>query len=301
MILLPLIQDTTALQKGGLEGVVRAVTDTPASELAKQLVSAGIRFGLKVIAALLIFLIGAWVIKRIRKLIERGLKKKSTDVAVTSFVGSLAGVVLWGLLIVLTVSALGVDTTSIAALLAAGGMALGMALGGTVQNFAGGVMLLIFKPFKVGDFIKAQGESGTVVDMNIVSTRIRTIDNRIVILPHGPLSNGNIDNYTANPIRRVEWTFDVEYGTDAESVKAEVLAILSEDGRILDSSVEGAVDPVVVIKELRDSGVQFMARAWVNTPDYWQVYYDFNSSVYERLPRKGVSFAFPQLDVHVKN
>ena len=181
----------------------------------KQLGQDAIDFGLKVLAALAIYFIGIWVIGRLKKVLVRMFTRRKTDKTLASFVTSFISFTLTVLLVVMTVSALGVNTTSLAALLAAGGMAVGMALSGTVQNFAGGIMLLAFKPFKVGDFIEAQGFAGTVTEMTIVSTKLTLPDNRFVSLPNGSLSNGTINNYTRNPYRRVEWKISLAYGTDA--------------------------------------------------------------------------------------
>ena len=245
---------------------------------------------------------GAWLISLIRKLVRRSFRRRKTEATVATFVDSLISISLWVVLIILTVSALGVNTTSLAALLAAGGMAVGMALSGTVQNFAGGIMLLIFKPFKVGDFIDAQGFAGTVKEVNIVSTRLRTTDNREIILPNGALSNGNITNVTASHLRRVDLPVSVCYGTDAEKVKAALLEIVKQQPLFLDASTEGAADPFVGLKELSASSVDFVVRAWVNAPDYWTAYFWLNETVYSQLPDKyGIAFPFPQLDIHVKN
>ncbi|HAZ74519.1 MAG TPA: mechanosensitive ion channel protein MscS, partial [Rikenellaceae bacterium] len=199
-----------------------------------------IRFGIKVLLAILIYVVGAWLIKHIRKLLSRWFVKRSTDKTLSSFVLSLVSITLTIILIIITISTLGVNTTSLAALLAAGGMAIGMAMSGTVQNFAGGIMILAFKPFKAGDFIEAQGYSGTVSSVSIVSTSLVTPDNKSIIIPNGALFNGNINNYSRNPIRRVEWLVSVEYGTDATVCAARLTEIMKADPRVLDSSTKGA-------------------------------------------------------------
>ena len=196
---------------------------------------------------------------------------------------------------------LGVNTTSLAALLAAGGMALGMALSGTVQNFAGGLMLMIFKPFKAGDYIEAQGYAGVVTEVNIVGTHLTTIDNRRVVLPNGTLSNGNIVNYSSFPLRRIDLPVSVEYGTDAAACKEKLMAIVREDARILDATTPGAADPFVAVQRLSESSVIFIIRAWVKGSDYWPAQFDLNERIYTELPQTGINFPFPQLDVHVHN
>ncbi len=258
-----------------------------------------IHFGIKVLVAILIYVVGAWLIKHIRKLLSRWFVRRSTDKTLSSFVLSLVSITLTIILIIITISTLGVNTTSLAAQLAAGGMAIGMAMSGTVQNFAGGIMILAFKPFKAGDFIEAQGYSGTVTSVSIVSTSLVTPDNKSIIIPNGALFNGNINNYSRNPIRRVEWLVSVEYGTDATVCAARLTEIMKADPRVLDSSTKGASDPVVVLSQLADSAVVFSARAWVKTSDYWDVYFKLNMDIYTELPKSGIEFPYPQLDVHV--
>ena len=282
------------------EQVVQNITSTPASELVQDLAHQAIQFGLKVVAALLIYAIGAWLIKLVRRAVRKGFERKGSEKTLSTFVDSLVSIGLWVLLIIITISTLGINTTSLAAVLAAGGMAIGMALSGTVQNFAGGLMLLIFKPFKVGDFIDAQGFSGTVTEVNIVSTKILTVDNRIIILPNGALSNGNINNISALPLRRVDQTVTVAYGNDAEKVREVIESIAKADSRILDATTEGAADPFVAISSLNESTISFTVRVWVNKADYWGVWFYLNEAIYKELPLNGVRFAFPQMDVHLK-
>lgn len=260
-----------------------------------------IHFGLKVLLAVVIYILGAWLIRLIKRLMNKAFEKSRTDKTVASFVSSFTSVVLTIVLIVVTISTLGVNTTGLAALLAGGGVAIGMALSGTLQNFSGGLLILAFKPFKVGDFIEAQGYAGTVTEMSIVSTRITLPDNRSVIIPHGPLANGNINNYSRNPIRRVEWKFGMEYGVDAVACEAKVLEIIRANDKVLDTSVPGASEPFAAISSLGDSGVEFIARAWVRNADYWSVYFGVNDAIYTELPKAGFSFPFPQLDIHVKS
>ena len=211
---------------------------------------------------------------------------------------SITSITLTVFLVIITISALGVNTTSIAALLAAGGMAIGMALSGTVQNFAGGIMLMVFKPFKSGDFIEAQGYSGTVSDVSIVSTKIITTDNRNIIIPNGALSNGTINNYSQNVYRRLEWLVDVEYGASSEQVKAILKSIVADEKRIV-YKPDAPDNPMIALNALRDSSVQFIIRAWVRKEDYWPVLYDVNEVIYNKIPENGIQFPFPQMDVHL--
>ena len=281
-------------------------------------------FGLKVLAALLIYMLGSLLIGRIKKLLQRSFLRRGTDRTIASFTISAVSISLTVLLIIITVSTLGVDTTSLAALLAAGGMAIGMALSGTVQNFSGGIMLLVFKPFKAGDWIEAQGVSGTVMEVNITATKILTVDNRVVILPNGALSNGMIDNYSARPLRRVEWKVSVAYGSDAAGCKQTILELLATDPRILNETVdtdelykefdarryqlstigykmESIPAPFVALKELGANDITFTVRVWVRSSDYWAVYFDMNERFYTELPKRGYQFAYPHVDVTMLN
>ena len=270
----------------------------PATALEK-LGQDALQFGIKVILALILYFIGAWLIKRIKHALQRYFSHKQTDRAMATFISSFVSVTLSILLIVVLIGTLGVNTTSLAALLAAGGMALGMALSGTVQNFAGGLMLMVFKPFKAGDYIEAQGYAGVVAEVTIVGTHLVTVDNRRVVLPNGALSNGNIVNYSSFPLRRIDLPVSVEYGTDAAACREALLGIVREDPRILDTKTPGAADPFVAVQKLSDSSVGFIVRVWVKGEDYWPDQFDLNERIYTELPKAGIKFPFPQMDVHV--
>ena len=293
----PEIKDTLDLQKA-TEHLVEKIATTPADQLLSEFMDKAIAFGLKVLAALAIYLIGAWIIKKIKNIVHNIFIKRNTEHSIASFVESLVSITLTVFLVIFTISALGVNTTSLAALLAAGGMAIGMALSGTVQNFAGGIMLLVFKPFKAGDFIEAQGYSGTVTDVTIVSTKITTTDNRNIIIPNGALSNGTINNYSQNVFRRLEWLVDVEYGAPSDKVKSLLKKIVDEEKRIVYAPTAPA-NPTIALNALRDSSVQFVVRAWVKKEEYWDVLYDVNEKIYNQIPENGIQFPFPQLDIHI--
>lgn len=276
--------------------VAEKIATTPTNELIGDFLEKAINFGIKVLAAILIYLIGAWLIKKIKGMLKRIFDKKGTDAAIASFTMSIVSIALTIVLIIVTIGTLGIDTTSFAALLAGGGMAIGMALNGTVQNFAGGIMILIFKPFKSGDYIEAQGFAGTVSEVTITSTKLTTVDNRIIIIPNGALSNGTINNYSDQKFRRVDLTVDVEYGTSSDAVKAVLHSIVKEDARILSEPAE----PFIALSSLKDSSIQFTMRLWVKSSDYWGVYFDTTEKVYNELPKNGIHFPFPQLDVNIK-
>ena len=293
----PETKDTLDLQKA-TEHLVERIATTPADQLLSEFMDKAIAFGLKVLAALAIYLIGAWIIKKIKNIVHNIFVKRNTEHSIASFVESLVSITLTVFLVIFTISALGVNTTSLAALLAAGGMAIGMALSGTVQNFAGGIMLLVFKPFKAGDFIEAQGYSGTVTDVTIVSTKITTTDNRNIIIPNGALSNGTINNYSQNVFRRLEWLVDVEYGAPSDKVKSLLKKIVDDERRIVYAPTAPA-NPTIALNALRDSSVQFVVRAWVKKEEYWDVLYDVNEKIYNEIPENGIQFPYPQLDVHI--
>lgn len=279
-----------------------------------------IAFGLKVLGALVIFVIGIFVIRLVKSGLKKLFDRRNTEPTIASFVTSFMSITLTVLTVVISISTLGVDTTSLAALLAAGGLAIGMALSGTVQNFAGGIMLLAFKPFKAGDLIEAQGILAKVVEVNITATKVLTPDNRVVILPNGALSNGTIINYNGRPLRRVEWLVSVEYGVDAQACKAAILELVNADPRVLQddtdtkqlykdlqvksfqlSTVNYQLDaipaPFVALKSLNASDITFVVRAWVRADDYWDVFFGLQELFYTELPKRGFGFAYPHVKV----
>ena len=287
---------------------------------AHELMRSALDFGLRVLVALLIYLLGIWLLGWIKRGLKRYFDRRNTEPTLASFVTSFVSISVTVLLVVISISTVGVNTTSLAALLAAGGMAIGMALSGTVQNFAGGIMLLTFKPFKAGDFIEAQGVSGTVVEVNITATKILTPDNRVVILPNGALSNGTINNYSGRPLRRIEWLVSVAYGADADKCKQTIIEMLRQDPRVLTEEtdikelykelnikkfqlttvnykMEGIPAPFVALKSLNESDITFVVRAWARSTDYWGIYFDMQERFYTELPQKGFEFAYPHVVV----
>ena len=282
-----------------LAALSEKLSTTTVTELMSKLLDKAVAFGLKLLAALAIYLVGAWAIRKIKGIVARIFERKKTDAAIASFVQSIISIALTILLIIITIGAVGIDTTSLAALLAGGGMAIGMALNGTVQNFAGGIMIIAFKPFKAGDYIQAQGFEGTVTEVSIVSTKLTTVDNRSIIIPNGILSNGTINNFSQNQLRRVDWTVNVEYGTSVKEAKAVLMELLKNDKRILNTASGAPAEPFVALSALSDSCIKFVMRAWVKSSDYWDVNFEMNEKIYSRLPEKGISFPFPQMDVHV--
>ncbi len=269
-------------------------TGTKLSRVLDSLIEQGAALGWTLVKALLVFIVGRFLISLINKLVQRVLLKRNIDPSIKTFVGSLIHIVLMILLIVSVVGALGVQTASFAALLASAGVAIGMALSGNLSNFAGGLIILIFKPYKVGDFIEAQNLSGTVREIQIFHTVLTTTDNKVIYIPNGSLSSSAVINYSYQQVRRIDWTFGVEYGTDYAKVKGVLEEILAKDERILQ---EPAV-PFIAMSQLADSSVNYVVRVWVNSPDYWNVYYDITRIVYERFNAEGIGFPFPQLTIH---
>lgn len=284
--------------KVATENIIHNIKEDP-DTFFHELGQDAIQFGIKIIAALVIFLVGIWLIRLITKWMRRSFDRRKVEKTVSSFVCSFSSIALYVLLVVITISTLGVNTTSIAAILAAAGVAIGVSLSGTLQNFAGGLIILIFKQFKAGDFIDAQGCSGTVIDVTMAYTRIRTVDNRVIIIPNGALINGTIDNYSVNPIRRVEWTVNVEYDSDIDVCMKTLYDIIGTDKRILDSSTAGAADPTVVLSSLNHDDISFVMRVWARSEDFWELFYDINKAIYIKLPQAGISFASKRMDVTV--
>lgn len=258
----------------------------------ESLIEQGATFGIAIIKALILLVIGKLLINLINKIVRRLLSKKSVDRSVQSFIGSLVNITLITLLLISVIGVLGIQTTSFAALLASVGVALGMALSGNLSNFAGGIIILLFKPFRVGDSITAQGVSGTVIEIQIFHTILTSADNIRQYIPNGSLSSGVVTNFNVNT-RRVEWIFGVDYGVEYDKVKSVIDTILTNDKRILPHP-----EPFVALHALDSSSVNIVVRTWVNGSDYWNVYFDVNKLVYETFNKEGINFPFPQLTVH---
>ncbi len=252
-------------------------------------------YGLRLVGAVIALLLGLWIIKIIVRSIRKGLDKGKMDESLKPFLTSMIGITLKVLLIISVLGMLGVQMTSFIAIIGAAGLAIGMALSGTLQNFAGGVMILLFKPFKVGDFIKAQGYAGTVKEIQIFNTILNTPDKQTVIIPNGGLATGSLTNFSTEPQRRVDWTFGIGYGDDYDKAKAVLMKLISEDSRILKDP-----EPFIALAELGDSSVNLTVRAWVNGADYWDVFFDMNEKVYKTFEKEGLNIPYPQMDVHVK-
>lgn len=273
--------------------VVKAVEKGEVSQLVSQLIDLSVQAGKSILVAILILVVGRFIVKLINKLVGQMLDRRKVDPTIASFTKSFVNVLLMVLLIITVVSALGVNTTSFAALLASAGVAVGMALSGNLQNLAGGLLLLFFKPYKVGDYISAQGVEGVVKAIQIFHTVLTTVDNKEIFVPNGALSSGTVVNFSRNDLRRVDQVVTVEYGTDVETVRRAVMQIANADSRILQDPA-----PFVELGALADSSVNFTVRLWVKTADYWGVWFDMNRKVYEEFNKRGIGFPFPQIQVH---
>jgi small conductance mechanosensitive channel len=252
-------------------------------------------YGPKLIGAVVVWIIGGIIIKALVKGFDKLLNKRSIDESLKPFLKGIVGALLKVMLVISVLGMLGIQMTSFVAILGAAGLAVGMALSGTLQNFAGGVMILIFKPFKNGDFLEAQGHIGTVSEIQIFNTILKTLDNKTIIIPNGGLSNGSMTNYSTEPKRRVDWTFGIGYGDKTENAKEVLLRLMSEDSRIISDPAA----PFVAVSELGDSSVNFAVRAWVKSEDYWGVFFDMNEKVYNTFDKEGLNIPYPQMDVHV--
>ncbi len=293
--------DTLNAVQTEIAGIVEKVVTTPASELLKDIIDSAVSFGLKLIAAFLIYFVGAWVIRRVKAILRGSFERRNTDAAIASFVQSITSIALTIILVIISIGTLGIDTSSIAALLTGGGLAIGMALNGTMQNFAGGLMILVFKPFKAGDYIEAQGHGGTVSEVNITSTKLTTVDNRVIIIPNGILSNDVINNYSSRQVRRLDINIGVEYGSSSAETKELLMSLIRSDERSLTAEQGAPADPFVALSALNESAVEFTIRIWVKAENYWGLKFDLTEKIYNELPKHGIMFPFPQLDVNIKN
>lgn len=263
--------------------------------LWEKFYTAVITFGPRLIGALVVLAIGWWIIKIIQKTLRNSFEKHEMEPSLRGFLNSIIGILLKITLLVTVVSMLGVEMTSFIAILAAVGLAVGLALSGTLQNFAGGVMILLFKPFKVGHYISAQGHSGTVNEIQIFNTILKTPDNVTIIIPNGGLSTGSMTNYSVEPRRRVDFLFGIGYGDDVDKAKKVLKKLLDDDDRILQDP-----EPFIAVKELGDSSVNIVVRAWAEAKNYWGIYFDMHEKVYKTFDKEGLNIPFPQMDVHVQ-
>ena len=260
-----------------------------------KIIDFGFEYVPKLIGGLIVLIIGLWITKLITKAVGRSLVKSNIDQSLVPFLKSLTNIILKALVAITVMGMIGIQMTSFVAILGAAGLAVGLALSGTLQNFAGGVIILIIKPFKIGDFIEAQGYTGTVKEITIFSTKLNTADKKLVIIPNGPLTTGALTNFSAEPLRRVDWTFGIAYGDDVEDFKRAMNDFIAADARILKDPA-----PFIGLSELADSSVNFAVRVWVDGPDYWNVFFEMNEKVYTQFANYKLNIPFPQMDIHVQ-
>jgi small conductance mechanosensitive channel len=254
----------------------------------------GAHYGLKIVGAIAIFIIGRIVVGILARITRRLMERSQSDETLTKFVVSLVKTALLAILFIVVLNQLGVQTTSFVAIIGAAGLAIGFALQGSLANFAAGVMLIIFRPFRAGDFVEAGGAVGIVEEVGIFSTIMRTGDNKKIIIPNSGVTGGNIVNYSAKDTRRIDLVFGIGYEDDLKKAKGLLERIISEDSRILKDPA-----PVVAVSELADSSVNFIARPWVKSGDYWSVYWDLTEKVKLTFDAEGISIPYPQQDVHM--
>ncbi len=260
----------------------------------RKLIDLGVDLGGRILGALIIFIIGKFLINWANKLFAKLLIKRKVDTGVQTFLKSMVSLLLYVMLGLAVIGKLGIELTGFAALLASAGVAIGMALSGNLQNFAGGIIILVFRPYKVGDYIEAStGASGTVQEIQIFHTVLVTPDNKVVYAPNGAMSNAVVTNYSHKEVRRVDFSFGVEYGTDFDRVQAVLNSIIAADNRILSTPV-----PFIELGQLADSSVNITVRVWTKASDYWGVFFDMNKTVYATFNKEGIEFPFPQLTVH---
>ncbi len=273
--------------------VMQIVSEGKMESMLKELISYSIHAGKNILLAVAIYFAGKFVINLVNRVVNQMLERRNVDPTIKSFLKSFVNILLTVLLAITVVSALGVNTTSFAALLASFGVAAGMALSGNLQNLAGGIIILLLRPFRVGDLIEAQGTVGTVKEIQTIHTVLLTADNKQIFLPNGSLSSGNIVNYSKMDTRRVDLTIGVEYGTDVDKVLMALKGLAAADARILPDPA-----PFFALSELADSSVNYTVRLWVKSADYNDVTFDMTRRIYEEFNKQGIGFPFPQLQIH---
>ncbi len=277
--------DVTAVIPTSLDDVNQIWTQ------AQDLVAA---WGLKVLAAIAIFIIGRWIAKAVRNGVRRMMQKTDVDPIIIGFVSSITYIALLAFVVIAALGQLGIQTTSFIAILGAAGLAIGLALQGSLANFAAGFLMIIFRPFKVGDFIEGAGVSGVVVAIHIFTTTLKTGDNKIIIIPNAKLSGDNIVNYSAQETRRVDMTVGVSYDADLSVVRDVLNDIISKEERVHQDPA-----PLVAVAELADNSVNFVVRVWTSTSDYWGVKFAMTETIKNRFDAEGIGIPFPQRDIHI--
>ena len=283
------VQDSTNVAKEVVSAIASGHTDLIIEKLIDLCISAG----KNILIAIVVYIVGRFLISLIQRVMSNMFERRKVETSIQTFLKSLVSILLNILLIISVVGALGINTTSFAALLASAGVAIGMALSGNLQNLAGGLIILFFKPYKVGDWIESQGVSGSVAAIQIMHTLVTTADNKVVYIPNGAMSSGVITNYSRMETRRVEWIVGVDYGEDLGKVKGVVEGLIQQDSRILKTPA-----PIIALHALDASSVNVTIRVWVANKDYWDVYFEMNQNIYNEFNKQGINFPFPQLTIH---
>ena len=263
-------------------------------QIMSQLTEIAVNYGPKLLGAIAIWIIGGWIIKAMLNGFGKMMDRGNTDDSLKPFLKGIVGTLLKIMLVISVLGMLGIEMTSFIAILGAAGLAVGLAMSGTLQNFAGGVMILIFKPFKAGDVIDAQGYVGSVKEIQIFNTILKTPDNKTIIIPNGGLSNSSMVNFSTEEKRRVDWSIGIGYGDDVDKAKKVIKKLCDEDSRILKDP-----EVFIAVSELADSSVNFAVRAWVNAADFWGVFFEMNEKVYKTFDKEGLNIPYPQMDVHI--
>ena len=290
-----ILADTTLTAQEKTAVVAEQVKNMTFSDILSMLAEWGIEIAAKVAIALAIYFVGRWLIGRLVKIVNKVCEKRGVEISLQQFFKNMIKVVLYICLALTVIGILGIDTTSLIAMFASASLAIGMALSGTMQNFAGGVMILLLRPYRIGDYVEAQGQAGTIKEISLFNTVITTVDNKTIYVPNSSISTGIINNYSQAATRRVDWNITISYGDDVEVARRVLIEMMNSDKRVKQDPA-----PVVYLTSLGDSAVNISARAWVDNADYWGVYFDLNERIYNELPKHGLHFPFPQLSVHVE-
>ncbi len=283
-----------SVQKAKMTEAFNKLVNIDISELLGDFANEMIWISVKIFVALVIYFIGRWILHRIVHVFSMIMKHRQIDESLQKFTLNTVRVLFTLILLLIVVQTLGVNVTSLIAMFSAATLAIGMALSGTAQNFAGGVMILLMKPYRIGDYISAQGQAGVVKDIKLFSTVICTPDNQTIYIPNNSIATAIIDNYSTAEHRRVDWSIGISYGDKVEDARKRILELLAADKRVFTDPA-----PVVWVSALADSSVNLTVRVWTSNADYWNVFFEYNEIFYNELPKVGVSFPFPQMDVHV--
>lgn len=290
-----ILADTTATQQEKAVALGQELKNMTFEDIFSMLIEWGVEIAAKIAIALAIYFIGRWLIGRFVKVVNKICDKRGVEISLQRFFNNMIKVVFYICLVLTVVGVLGIDTTSLIAMFASASLAIGMALSGTMQNFAGGVMILLLRPYRIGDYVEAQGQAGTIKEITLFNTVITTVDNKIIYVPNSTISTGIINNYSQAATRRVDWNITISYGDDVEVARRVLMQLMTEDKRVKQDPA-----PVVYLTSLGSDAVNISARAWVDNADYWGVFFELNERIYNELPKHGLHFPFPQLSVHIE-